>query len=207
MTDLNRREFLIGAAALGATAASGSVLATPAKPWFKLSLAEWSLNRALFGGQMTNLDFPRVAREMGFEGVEYVNQFFMDKAKDTAYLTELKKRCKDEGVKNVLIMCDGEGQTGHVDPAQRTKAVENHYKWVDAAKFLGCHSIRVNAQSTGDVQEQIKLCADGLSRIGEYAAPLGINVIVENHGGNSSKGDWLTAVMKMANMKNVGTLP
>jgi L-ribulose-5-phosphate 3-epimerase len=207
MTDLNRREFLIGAAALGATAASASVLASPAKPWFKLSLAEWSLNRALFGGQMTNLDFPRVAREMGFEGVEYVNQFFMDKARDTAYLTELKKRCKDEGVKNVLIMCDGEGQTGHVDATQRTKAVENHYKWVDAAKFLGCHSIRVNAQSSGDIQEQIKLCADGLAKIGEYAAPMNINVIVENHGGNSSKGDWLAAVMKAANMKNVGTLP
>lgn len=208
MTDLNRRDFLIGAAALGATAASGSVLAAPAKPWFKLSLAEWSLNRALFGGQMTNMDFPRVARrDYGFEGVEYVNQFFMDKAKDTKYLTELKQRCKDEGIASVLIMCDGEGQTGHPDANERTKAVENHYKWVDAAKFLGCHSIRVNAYSTGSNEEQIKLCADGLSRIGQYAAPLGINVIVENHGGNSSKGDWLSAVMKTANMKNVGTLP
>lgn len=207
MNDLNRRDFLVGAAALGLTASSGIVQAS-AKPWFKISLAEWSLNRALFGGQMTNMDFPRVARrEYGCEGIEYVNQFFKDKAKDTKYLSELKQRCKDEGVKSVLIMCDGEGQTGHPDNAERTKAVENHYKWVDAAKYLGCHSIRVNAYSTGTNEEQIKLCADGLSRIGQYAAPLGINVIVENHGGNSSKGDWLTAVMRTANMSNVGTLP
>ena len=124
-----------------------------------------------------------------------------------AYLAALNQRCKDNGVKSVLIMCDGEGATGDPDAAKRTQAVENHYRWVDAAKYLGCHSIRVNAQSRGTREEQAKLCADGLARLGEYGAKVGINVIVENHGGISSHGDWLAGVMRMVNMKNVGTLP
>lgn len=204
---MNRRDFLAGSLAFGA--ASLLPAAEPkAKPWFKISLAEWSLHRTIFGGEMTNLDFPKVAREKyGIDAVEYVNQFWKDKAKDAKYLAELKQICKDQGVKSVLIMCDGEGATGDPDAAKRTQAVENHYKWVDAAKYLGCHSIRVNAQSRGSREEQAKLCADGLARLGEYGAKVGIGVIVENHGGISSHGDWLAGVMRQINMPNVGTLP
>lgn len=204
---MNRRDFLTGTLALGAASLLPKAQAS-AKPWFSISLAEWSLHRTINSGQMTNLDFPRVARELyGIDAIEYVNQFFKDKAKDMAYLADLNQRCKDNGVKSVLIMCDGEGATGDPDAAKRTQAVENHYRWVDAAKYLGCHSIRVNAQSRGTREEQAKLCADGLARLGEYGAKVGINVIVENHGGISSHGDWLAGVMRMVNMKNVGTLP
>lgn len=174
---------------------------------FKISLAEWSFNKALFGKKMTNLDFPKKARELGIEGVEYVNQFFMDKAKDEAYLTELKNICSGEGVANVLIMCDAEGLVGHPDKAERRKTAENHKKWVDAAVFLGCHSIRVNAGSQGSFEEQQKLAADGLHKICEYADTKNINVLVENHGGLSSNGEWLSGVMKLTGHKRVGTLP
>jgi sugar phosphate isomerase/epimerase len=202
--NLSRREFVTGSLGL---LAAGAV-ATPAKPWFEISLAQWSLHKTLFQGVMTNLDFPVVARrDYGIGGVEYVNQFFKDKATDSRYLTELKNRCKNEGVRSVLIMCDGEGATGDPDAAKRKQAAENHFRWVDAAKFLGCHSIRVNAYSTGTREEQAKLCADGLAMIGAYASKHRINVIVENHGGLSSHGDWLTDVMRRVNMKNVGTLP
>jgi sugar phosphate isomerase/epimerase len=204
---MNRRDFLTGTLAFGAASLLPAAQPKP-KDWFTISLAEWSLHRTIFGGDMTNLDFPKVAREKyGIDAIEYVNQFFKDKAKDAKYLAELKQICKDQGVKSVLIMCDGEGATGDPDAAKRTQAVENHYKWVDAAKYLGCHSIRVNAQSRGAREEQAKLCADGLARLGEYGAKVGINVIVENHGGISSHGDWLADVMRRVNMKNVGTLP
>ncbi len=177
---------------------------------FKISLAEWSLHRTLRdkSKNLTNLDFPRVAkREFGIDAVEYVNQFFKDKAKDKKYLADLKQRCEDEGVKSLLIMVDGEGQLGAPDEKARTTAVENHYQWVDAAKFLGCHSIRVNAGSSGSYEEQQKLAADGLRRLSEYAKPHGLNVIVENHGGLSSNGAWLASVIKMTGMENCGTLP
>jgi sugar phosphate isomerase/epimerase len=178
------------------------------EPLFKISLAEWSFHRTIGDGKMTNLDFPVVAkRDFGIDGVEYVNSFFKDKAQDNAYLTELKTRCTDNGVNSVLIMCDGEGSLGDPDSSQRTKAVENHYKWVEAAKFLGCHSIRVNAHSEGSYEEQMKLASDGLRRLSEFGAKHGIGVIVENHGGLSSSGKWLAAVMKLVDDKNCGTLP
>ena len=208
-TPLNRREFLVGAFALVPAAKVLALNANHvARPWFEISLAEWSLHRTIFSGKMTNLDFPKVAKQdFGIDAIEYVNQFFKDKANDKSYLKDLKDRCKSEGVKSVLIMCDGEGATGDPDQAARMKAVENHYKWVDAARFLGCHSIRVNAYSKGTPEEQARLCADGLAKLGEYASKQNINVIVENHGGLSSRGDWLTGVMQKVNMKNVGTLP
>lgn len=178
------------------------------KLFFEISLAQWSLHKTLFEKKMDNLDFAAKARkDFGIGVVEYVNQFFKDKAKDTNYLNEMLKRCSDNDVKNHLIMIDGEGDIGHTVEADRIKAVENHFKWVDAAKHLGCSTIRVNAAGKGTAEEVAKAAADGLSRLGEYAEKVGINVIVENHGGYSSNGAWLSGVMKAVNKSNVGTLP
>lgn len=207
----NRRVFLKQSAlgSLALTALGNSpVLAQEKPPLFKISLAQWSLNRALFAGKLNNLDFAQQATtEYGIDAVEYVNQFFKDKATDAKYLAEMKTRSADQGVKNVLIMIDDEGQLGDPDSAKRTKAVEQHYPWVAAAKFLGCHAIRVNAYSKGTPEEQSKLVTDGLSRVAQFGATAGINVIVENHGGLSSDGQWLSGVIKAVNLPNCGTLP
>ncbi len=206
----NRRSFIktTTAAAVGSLMVSPAMASVMAKRnKYKISLAEWSFHRALFAGEMSNLDFPRLTRELGMEGVEYVNQFFKDKAKDQKYLAELKKITNEEGVQNVLIMCDGEGMVGHPEKAEREKTLENHKRWIDAAAFLGCHSIRVNAKSEGSYEEQQKLAADGLHMLCEYGDSRKINVIVENHGGLSSNGEWLSGVMKMVDHKRVGTLP
>jgi sugar phosphate isomerase/epimerase len=178
------------------------------EPVFKISLAEWSLHRALQGGKMDNLDFAAVARrEFGIDAIEYVNQFFKDKAKDTAYLKELNTRAHDHGVYQNLIMIDGEGALGAPDEAERTRAIENHKPWVEAAGTLGCRFIRVNAASGGTYEEQQARAADGLARLTEFARPLGIGVIVENHGGLSSNGAWLAGVMERVGMPECGTLP
>lgn len=213
---MNRRQFL-KTSALAALATGGlsacSSLQEPKPvvldgPLFRISLAQWSLHRTLQKGELTNLDFPLVARrDYEIEGVEYVNQFFKDKAQDRAYLTELRNRCDGEGVTSVLIMCDDEGRLGDPDNAARAEAIENHRKWLEAAKFLGCHSIRVNAYSSGPREEQARLAIDGLRRLCEIAQPLGLNVLVENHGGYSSQGNWLAAVIRGTGMANAGTLP
>lgn len=207
-----RREFIKQAAqtaaVLGISTLAHETLTAAPKPLFKISLAQWSLHKALFAKQLDNLDFAKTAKqEFGISAVEYVNQFFKDKAKDTAYLGEMLKRTKDLGVENWLIMCDGEGALGDPDAAKRQQAVENHYKWVEAAKFLGCKLIRVNAQSQGSYEEQQKLAADGLHKLTEFGAKHKIAVVVENHGGLSSNGQWLTGVMKLVNHKMCGTLP
>ncbi len=180
--------------------------------FFKISLAQWSLHKSLGRNDenkatMDNLDFAAKARSFGIDGLEYVNVFFKDKAKDTAYLNEMIKRADDNGCKNLLIMIDGEGSLGATDEQERMQAVENHYKWVDAAKHLGCHSIRVNAAGEGTAEEVAAAAVLGLGKLAEYGKSAGLNVIVENHGGYSSDGSWLSGVMKQINMDNCGTLP
>lgn len=175
---------------------------------FGISLAQWSLHRTIRSGKLDSLDFAAFTKkQFGLDAIEYVNQFFKDKAKDAKYIATMKKRADDQGVKSLLIMCDGEGRLGDPDAARRTQAIENHYKWVDAAKTLGCHSIRVNAASSGEYAEQVKLAADGLRRLTEYGAKAGLNVIVENHGGLSSNGAWLAEVMRAVGHPQCGTLP
>lgn len=183
------------------------------EPLFKISLAEWSLNKGMFkkaGAEpVEHLDFAKIARSVGIDGIEYVNQMFFDKAKDNAYLTEMKTRAEGEGVKGLLIMCDREGNLGDPDEAKRSTTIENHLKWLDAAAFLGCHSIRVNAASNPKLpaDEQAKLAADGLHRLCVEGDKRGLFVVVENHGGTSSNGKWLTQVMKLADHSRVGILP
>ncbi|HYG17812.1 MAG TPA: sugar phosphate isomerase/epimerase family protein [Ohtaekwangia sp.] len=193
----------------GATDSAAQVSAAQSPDlFFKISLAEWSLNKTLFAGKLSNLDFPAKAKnDFGITAVEYVNQFFKDKAQDQAYLTDLKKRCDDLGVTSVLIMIDGEGNLGERDKSKRDAAVENHKKWVEAAKFLGCHSIRVNAHGEGTAEEVGKAATEGLRSLSEFAKGTDINVIVENHGGYSSNGQWLSNVIKATGMANCGTLP
>ncbi len=173
----------------------------------KISLAQWSLHKLLYAGELAHLDFAAEARTMGFGAVEYVNSFFKDKATDEAFLKEMNTRATDANVKQLLIMCDGEGNLGDADDAARTRAVENHRKWLDAAKTLGCHSIRVNAASSGTWDEQRDRAADGLRRLCDLADPLDLFVIVENHGGLSSNGKWLSEVMRTADHPRIGTLP
>ena len=189
---------------------------------FEISLAQWSLHRSLYSGELDHLDFAKISKEnFGIDAIEYVNSFFFEKAEDKSYLREMKNRADDYGVKSLLIMCDNEGSLGDPDNQTRQKAVENHYKWHEAAKYLGCHSIRVNAYlteslhglevgdytKTGSYENQVSLAADGLRKLTEFGAKIGMNTIVENHGGLSSDGAWLASVMKAVDHPMCGTLP
>ncbi len=217
---MRRRDFLTTAAAASAAAMFGATTGLPASPSpqdpaapaaarrrYSISLAQWSLHRAHRGGDMTALDFPAAARGFGIGAVEYVNSFFKDKARDAEYLKQLKQRCQDAGVRSLLIMCDGEGALGDADPSRRRQAVENHHQWVEAAAYLGCHSIRVNAAGGGAREELAEQAADGLRGLCEFADPHDVNVIVENHGGWSSHGAWLAGVIASVDHPRCGTLP
>jgi L-ribulose-5-phosphate 3-epimerase len=215
MPHVSRREFLGRSAALAGIAALPTLAAAQKKePLYKISLAQWSHNKAFFGRKgfekKDPLKFAEISKnDYGIDAIEYVNQFYREKKKDDAYLKDLKKVADDNKVVSVLIMCDGEGALGDPDEKKRHQAVENHYRWVEWAKFLGCHSIRVNAQTSGSgtPEEKAKLAADGLRRLSEFSGKMEINTIVENHGGLSSNGAWLAGVMKLVNSKYCGTLP
>lgn len=192
-----------------------SLFAEAKEAGLKLSLAEWSFHRMLEAGKLDHLDFAAKAKnEFGIDAVEYVNGFFGGKkmsfkeaAKNQTYLKEVLKRSKDVGVFNHLIMVDGEGSLALPNDKERLQAVENHKKWIEAAKFLGCLTVRVNLHGDGETNAKKTASIDSLSRLGEFAKTMHINVVVENHGSDSSKGFWLADVMKQVNKPNVGTLP
>ena len=204
-----RRQFVktLAATAAGALLPLGYGIASDATPWFRISLAQWSLHRTFRSGAASPKDFARMAKSLfSIEGVEYVNQFYADDYSD-ALTRALRSQAESEGVKSLLMMVDGEGQLGADTEAGRKKTVANHHRWAQMARALGCHSIRVNAQSSGSYEEQMKKSADGLHRLAEYCEDLGLNVLVENHGGLSSNGQWLAGVMQLADHPRVGTLP
>jgi sugar phosphate isomerase/epimerase len=166
--------------------------------------------RKVLAGSVDPLDFATVARrDFGIDAIEWTNLFCFDRGKDQDYLKEMKRRADTEGVRILLIMCDAEGNMGDPDKVARSQTVANHHKWVEAARLLGCHSIRVNARSDNSLppEEQQKLAADGLRQLCEFSDRFGINVLVENHGGLSSDGKWLAGVMNMVEHPRVGTLP
>ncbi|MEZ5070826.1 MAG: TIM barrel protein [Bacteroidales bacterium] len=208
---MKRRTFLrnlgAGAAALALSPtlirSCGSASAVP-----RISLAQWSLNKAFFGGDLNPVDFASLAMDRyGIGAVEYVNGFFTDRAADETFWQQMKTRADDAGVKSLLIMVDDEGDLGVADEASRIRAVENHHKWVHAAKILGCHSIRVNAFGDEDRERFRAGMTDSLHRLGEYAGGEGINVVIENHGLFSSDAALITSILDEVGLSNVGTLP
>lgn len=213
MASLSRRQCLAGLGSLFAGAAltggSAPLWAAGSKPYhFDISLAQWSLNKSFFDKSLSPLDFPAVARtSFDIGAVEYVNQFFMDKAKDLAFLQALNQRAIDHDVKNLLIMVDGEGDLSVVDDKRRKQAVENHYKWVEAAARLGCHSIRVNLHGSANAEDRHRASVQSLGELSEFSAPMKIKILVENHGGFSSHGAMLAAVLAEVNSPFCGSMP
>jgi len=184
-------------------------------PFFKLSLAQWSMHKMVFEEGVDPYTFAEKAKNWGFSGLEYVSGlYYKELEKDNfseaamaAFVEKNNAESKKHGMQNLLIMIDGQGDLATAKAADRKKAVENHYKWVDAAAVMGCHSIRVNLAGSKEPEEWKANAAEGLTQLASYAKEKNINIIVENHGGLSSNADLLAEVMKKVNMDNCGTLP
>lgn len=172
---------------------SGIIQSLKTEPHFVL--AQWSFNKETFKGEMNTLDFINVAGELGFEGVEYVNQFFLDKVEDTEFLDGLKAAAKKANVKSTLLMIDKAGVLGDSDPEKRKDAVEQHKKWMDAAARLDCPTIRVNAHGDGTAQEMMDAVESSVKELSNYGKSIGVGVIIENHGMHSSDGKWLSELV------------
>lgn len=196
----------VGLASMLPDVAKASTFAAKKLP-FRLALSQFSLASEFWTKKLDPLDFPaECMKRFDIKGMDYCSMFFADKARDSTFLGELKKRSLDAGCYNLRIMVDGEGVLGDLDTTTRTKAVENHYKWIDAAAALGCPMIRVNVEGDGDPDEVSKAAAESLNTLIEYGRKTRTDVIVENHIGISCNGAWLADLMKTVNSPHCGTL-
>ena len=202
-----RRNFIKKSILAAPLLSSGFSYGSHGEP-LNIGLAQWSFHRTIRSGKLKNLDFAKAAKDQfDINVVEFVNQFFFDKAKNKTYLSELRQRSDDIGVKNLLIMIDDEGSLGDTGKRRRYKAVENHKKWVEAAQFIGCNHIRVNAAGNGKEEDVSKYASESLNALGEFSKSYDIDIIVENHGGYSSNAKWLSEVIENAKLNNIGSLP
>jgi len=184
-------------------------------PFFKLSLAQWSIHKMIRENGVDPYSFAEKAKNWGFSGLEYVSQLYNPELSEANYSEEAmaafveksNTEAKKHGVENVLIMIDGQGNLAVNDEAERNETVEKHKRWVDAAAAMGCHAVRVNLYGSMVPEEWIPSAVDGLTKLCAYAKTKNINVLVENHGGLSSNGALHAEVMKTVNLDNCGTLP
>ena len=223
---MERRKFIqnslslgLGATALGTLSANTLGLQflesnLSASPFFKLSLAQWSLHNAIQKGELNPYDFAAKAKELDFEGIEYVNQLYKDvteaKDKNSAlkqFIAQSNEQAKLQGIENVLIMIDGEGDLAVPSVSERNKAIENHKTWVEVAAAMGCHSIRINLFGERDEQAWKAQSAESMRKLGEFAAPYKVNIVVENHGYLSSNAALVMEMLNEVNQPNCGTLP
>jgi len=211
---MNTRRTFIKKSSLGALAlgfsntlvfANGSTLN---EKELKISLAQWSLNKAFFGGDLDAKDFAAIAKNrFDINAIEYVNSFYKDKGKDEGFWAEMRTRAEDNAVSSLLIMVDEKEKLGDSNPGKRKKSVKDHYKWVHAAKILGCHSIRVNAFGDGAPDELENALVDGLGQLTQYAAKENIHILLENHGLHTSNASYMSGIIKQVDNPYLGTLP
>jgi len=189
-------------------------------PFFKLSLAQWSIHRMIQNEGLDPYQFASKAKGWGFQGLEYVSQLYMSKKQSmggegfASELDKLVRQLKEEADSNqmesLVMMMDLEEESGDLawaDEGMRTRAVEAHYPWIEASKAIGCHSIRVNLFGEKDPNIWQPAAAKAMAALGEYASTHKLNVIVENHGWLSSNAALLMEVINEVGMSNVGVLP
>ncbi len=190
-------------------------LTEASSPFFKLSLAQWSIHKMIKEDGVDPYSFAEKAKNWGFTGLEYVSQLYNPELSEAnyseeamaAFIAKSNAEAEKHGMENVLIMIDGQGNLAVNDEAERNETVEKHKKWVDAAAAMGCHAIRVNLNGSMVPEEWTASSIDGLTKLSTYAKTKNINVLVENHGGLSSNGALHAAVMKAVNLDNCGSLP
>ena len=211
---MKRRDFsklTIASAFIGLTPLEILSASSNNKDQLKISLAQWSLNKAIKSGELSPLDFAKKARSFDIDAIEYVSGLYTNHTDTLKKISmqklskELLKRSDDYGIDNVLIMIDSQGSLASSNKKERLKAIDNHKKWIDFSYEIGCETMRVNLSGETKLGRWTENSIKSLTELSDYNK--NINVVVENHGGLSSNGKYLSNVMSKVNIDNCGTLP
>ena len=182
-----------------------------------IGLQMYSFAPLIMQGKFDLLGFPDLVKNTyGINGAEYWSIPFMGRENDKDFLNDLKRRSDDIGVDNLIILVDDiDIKTMQSGPSlassnknDRDTAIDYHKKWVDVAKNIGCHSIRINLRSEEENDQKIlENSSESISKLIEFSKQDNISIVIENHGGITGDADWLVSLMKNVDSKHLGTLP
>ena len=182
-----------------------------------IGLQMYSFAPLIMQGKFDLLGFPDLVKNTyGINGAEYWSIPFMGRENDRDFLNDLKRRSDDNGVDNLIILVDDiDIKTMQSGPSlassnknDRDTAIDYHKKWVDVAKNIGCHSIRINLRSEEENDQKIlENSSESISKLIEFSKQDIISIVIENHGGITGDADWLVSLMKNVDSKHLGTLP
>jgi len=183
----------------------------------KISLQVYSFAPLMMAGKFDLKDFPEMVRNTyQLDGAEYWSIAFTGRENNEAFLKELKQKSDDNGVNNTIILVDDINiltmesgpSLASLSSEERSRAIDFHKIWVDTAAKIDCHSIRINLKSNDGTAEEVQeVCSESISKLIEYSSQSNISVVLENHGGLTGNGKWLSGLIKNINNEFVGSLP
>ncbi len=151
------------------------------------------------------LDFAGFARkEYGLTHLELIQMSFP--STEASYLKKLRSAVEaaEAVIENVPIDV---GDICELAPERRAEHVRNIKSWMDVAAAIGSRAVRVNTGPSREGSDALALAVESCKRLAEHADKLGLNVLIENHGGISSDPQLLKQLIESVSTERMGACP
>ncbi|MBQ8182399.1 MAG: sugar phosphate isomerase/epimerase [Clostridia bacterium] len=178
----------------------------------KFAVSSYSLSSLVNKGEKTEKELISLAKELGFDGIEFAEIHTPDGKDKREYAKELRAECEKQGVEAVQYSVGADfiyGSDGDLD-----KEIERLKEEVMVAVELGVKGMRHDA--TGGYKNEEKKyngfsqalprIIKGYRAVTEYAEKYGIRTMIENHGYFCQDSDRVESIITGVNHPNFGAL-
>ena len=178
----------------------------------KFAVTTYSLNGLIRSGAATEFELIAIAKELGFEGIEFAEIHPAEGKDKLEYAKELKAECDRVGIVPTQYSIGADfiyGSDGDID-----KEIERLKKEVDVAEALGVAGMRhdgsggfrgADAKIKG-FDQALPYLIKGCRAVTEYAKTKGIATMMENHGYFCQDSDRVERIVTGVADENFGLL-
>ncbi|MBQ6936655.1 MAG: sugar phosphate isomerase/epimerase [Clostridia bacterium] len=178
----------------------------------KFSVSTYSLSGLVGKDGVTEKDLIKIAKEIGFEGIEFAEIHMPENHDKIEYAKELNEECKKHGIIPVQYSIGADfiyGSDGDIE-----KEIDRLKYEVDVAAALGVTGMRHDCTGgfrdqdakTNGFNEALPLIIKGCKAVTEYAKTKGIRTMMENHGYFCQDSDRVEKIVTGVNDSNFGLL-
>ncbi len=175
-----------------------------------IGVSSYSFHKLISSGKETQLSIMKIAKEMGFEGIEFIDLSPAEGVTEAEYASLIR----EESEKLSLPIIAYTISANLLKDKTIEPEVERICKKIDIAEILGAKLLRHDA--AWRMPESIKSCAgfeqilptlvDGCSRVTEYAQAKGITTCIENHGLFCQDSERVEKIITGVGSNNFGVL-